>query len=508
VGNEDICDISRHISALIQNESASAVLMIASDSAFSTALGEALHALAPQVDFLTLQGTSLGAAEPQLQPPYDVVILAGVVAQLPPTKANALIDDLLPVARKQVLLIEPSGGAAQPLQFIGYDFSYIACNENYLLFSFFHKKIVERLAIDTPKEIPALRRRLRLAYVIPHLNLTGGMKAILTQIYAMARAGHSVAVYYRGAADRRVLPFWSGADTDGLLTLVSVPIGESYRAHIKDADIILLGWVGQVPEFMHSTTPVALWEQGSEPLFGDYYGNLIPSGAAMRTNLRRSYASKIHMLAVSDLMQKILKERFGRESPLFPNIIDTELYHPGEDAQNDPPVILLVGYPQLPFKGFSWAIDVLKRLSETKAAFRVCWASPSDFALPQQLPFALEKQIGLPQQALAALYRRSDILFSSSRYESFSLPPLEAMASGTAVVMTDNGGCRMYAEDGKNCALIPQGDTDAAVSALRGLLGSKAERLRMGGNGRATALRFCESEIVRILEDALYSIVG
>ncbi len=71
----------------------------------------------------------------------------------------------------------------------------------------------------------------------------------------------------------------------------------------------------------------------------------------------------------------------------------------------------------------------------------------------------------------------------TSTHEGFCLPPLEAMATGGAVVCTDAHGNRDFCVDGVNC-LIPE-PTVESVSAARSrrLLGDPALRERLGRAG-------------------------
>jgi glycosyltransferase involved in cell wall biosynthesis len=45
--------------------------------------------------------------------------------------------------------------------------------------------------------------------------------------------------------------------------------------------------------------------------------------------------------------------------------------------------------------------------------------------------------MGIPQEALAAIYTASDVLLAASMAEGFGLTPLEAQATGTPVIVTD-----------------------------------------------------------------------
>jgi glycosyltransferase involved in cell wall biosynthesis len=516
--NQLPAEITKELVAALVGEGAKSVLEIGGGSALCGALAEACGAsfhsilINPSEPdwFSELSRKLTGEAAS-----YDVIVVTNLIECLPPDDAKLLLKFLLTRARAQVLLaIRQELSEIPPeychLSFLGFDYSALQKElegVSWLLFSVFPRKKTPLNPADRAHEPFGARRRLKLAYVLPHRNLTGGIKALLAQMSALSRAGHRVSAYYRGAPGEGVLPAWGNLPTEQLYSQTLVPRGESYIKYIADADIIILGWMSQVPEFIGSRIPVALWEQGSEPLFGDYYGALVTSNAPLRMSLRQYYSAPVHLLAVSAIVQKVLKSVYGREALIFPAIIDTEFYHPVQRLQNDPPVILLVGYSFLSFKGFDWALEVLGRLAQTGERFRVCWAAPAEFEPPSGLPFELTKYIGLPQETLAQLYTKTDVLFSASRYEALSLPPLEAMSSGACVLMTDCGGCNMYARDGENCILIKQGDAKAAVTALRRLLSDMKLKQRITKNGRETALKFSSERIVKILEDSLYSIL-
>jgi glycosyltransferase involved in cell wall biosynthesis len=108
---------------------------------------------------------------------------------------------------------------------------------------------------------------------------------------------------------------------------------------------------------------------------------------------------------------------------------------------------------------------------------------------------------------LAAMYASCDVFVSASWHESFGLPPLEAMACGAPVVLTDSGGVRDYARDEENCLLAPPRDPEALAAAIVRVLTDPtlAERLRRAGP--PTAARFTWEAAVERMEMAL-SILG
>jgi hypothetical protein len=70
--------------------------------------------------------------------------------------------------------------------------------------------------------------------------------------------------------------------------------------------------------------------------------------------------------------------------------------------------------------------------------------------------------------------------------EGFFLPPLEAMALGSAVVTADCFGNRGYCRDGYNCLVVPP-DVDALSSAVLALGSDAALRARLVAGGYETA---------------------
>jgi len=67
--------------------------------------------------------------------------------------------------------------------------------------------------------------------------------------------------------------------------------------------------------------------------------------------------------------------------------------------------------------------------------------------------------------ALAAHYASADVFVHPNPHEPFGIGPLEAMAAGTPVVVSDRGGVRSYADDG-NAWLAPP-DGAAIARAIR-----------------------------------------
>jgi glycosyltransferase involved in cell wall biosynthesis len=108
---------------------------------------------------------------------------------------------------------------------------------------------------------------------------------------------------------------------------------------------------------------------------------------------------------------------------------------------------------------------------------------------------------------LARCYAASDIFVSASWYEGFGLPPVEAMACGTPVVLTDSGGVRDFARSGENCLMVPAKNPPELATAILELLGdpSLAEKFRQ--KGPLTAQEYTWEKVSDRMETALLDFV-
>lgn len=116
---------------------------------------------------------------------------------------------------------------------------------------------------------------------------------------------------------------------------------------------------------------------------------------------------------------------------------------------------------------------------------------------------------GLSDQALAALFASAEVACIPSLYEGFSLPAVEAMASGTPVVASRVGALpEVLGTDGTCAELVTPADVGELTAALGGLLNSPAKRRRLGRAGRRRALEVFSwesvaAQTVRVYERAI-----
>ncbi len=97
---------------------------------------------------------------------------------------------------------------------------------------------------------------------------------------------------------------------------------------------------------------------------------------------------------------------------------------------------------------------------------------------------------GVSDEELARLYGEAEVAIVPSLYEGFSLPAIEAMSCGVAVVATTGGALpEVVGTSGETGLLVEPNDPDALVAAIRELLDNPELRERLGANGRERVMQ-------------------
>ncbi|MHA4894110.1 glycosyltransferase family 4 protein [Pedobacter sp. PWIIR3] len=87
---------------------------------------------------------------------------------------------------------------------------------------------------------------------------------------------------------------------------------------------------------------------------------------------------------------------------------------------------------------------------------------------------------------IAAVYQSSGIFVSTSLWEGFSLPPLEAMHCGCAVISSSSGGINEYAKDRENCLMYEPGNLMQLKVLLEEMISNNNLRFQLSENALET----------------------
>ncbi len=358
---------------------------------------------------------------------------------------------------------------------------------------------------------------LRISFVLSSLWLSGGVRAIVEYANRLVERGHRVTLVIPAAAHDPHM----AAELSPAVDLRQSHVGR--KPDDGPLDHLRLAWSlaravppSDVVISTHTPTTVpgyistALLRKGTPVwLFMDYPGMF--EGRPIEGWLLR-HALRWHKLAltISSRETEILQHGDRRQTPVRTvglGLSHAQFFRPRPLAQR--PVrpmqqILYVG-DMRPRKGLQDFLDAAARVyaQQPSIALRIVSKAPCAFESPIPYEFFFHPD----QQTLAELYATSDLFVSASWWEGLGMPPLEAMACATPVVMTDSGGGRDYAQHGENCLVVPPRDPQALAQAMLRVLQDRDLALRLSHNGPPTAARFGWEAVMDRLEAALVEVV-
>ena len=162
------------------------------------------------------------------------------------------------------------------------------------------------------------------------------------------------------------------------------------------------------------------------------------------------------------------------------NGVDLERFHAGEKSAR--PSVLYVGTWEGRKRG-RWLHDLFvnRILPRVPGAELV-------FVSDRCAPHPSVRAIAFPDdESLASLYREAWVFAYPSTYEGFGIPYVEALASGTAIVTSPNGGATQILEEGRHGIIV---DDDGFADQVVDLLRNAERRKSLEKAGRSRAEQF------------------
>ena len=176
---------------------------------------------------------------------------------------------------------------------------------------------------------------------------------------------------------------------------------------------------------------------------------------------------------------------------LVPVGVDHELFSPKPSMQRKPGHMITTASADVALKGLSYLLEALAKLRTEREVHLTIIGKPREGANADLIrSLGLEDCIthvsGVTDERIVELYAEAELAVVPSLYEGFSLPAIEAMATGTCLVATTGGALpEVTGVDNDTVLSCPAGDAEALAAAIRRGLDSKELRDRIGAAGRA-----------------------
>lgn len=323
---------------------------------------------------------------------------------------------------------------------------------------------------------------LHVVYVMTHVNVCGGSKIIFEHVNRLMKHGIRVTIVAHFEK-----PTWYPIKAE----YIQVPFETELAHGIPSCDVIVATYWDHIQACIDTgIAPVVYFEQGDFHLFD--HDSMNPE---IRSFVHKQLSLPGFVMTVSKRASEQLRALYNREAAVFPNAVDERIFNPhGASFDLGRPYILMVGSDQLKFKGIDDIRTACRMVREQGYDIGLVWLTP---APPNgQYPDVDHVVINPPQETIGALYRGAVLYVSGSHYESFSLPCLEAMASGCPVVTTRNLGVLEYAEHERNAWLAEIGNPASLAEGMIKILSDSGFRDTLVQNGLRTAEHYRWDRII------------
>lgn len=219
------------------------------------------------------------------------------------------------------------------------------------------------------------------------------------------------------------------------------------------------------------------------------------------------------LLTVSTASADDIAEDFGvgrDQLQVVPLGVDTRLFAPGDQPRVRGRIIAIAS-ADVPLKGVSNLLHAVAKLRshrqvELQLVAKLENGGPTEKLIAELgISDVVRISSGLSDDELAGLLSSAEIACIPSLYEGFSLPAVEAMASGTPIVASRAGALPEVLGTPGDCAvLVAPGDIEELTYNLGELLDSPARRQRMGAAGRKRAVEVFSWPAVAAATAAVY----
>lgn len=355
------------------------------------------------------------------------------------------------------------------------------------------------------KQVCQNGKNVSVAYIIPGTNISGGVAVVLQQANRLLERGYDVKIL---SQDGKTVLDWFPNQR-----VPVIPFRKDFLFLLGEVDILIAtGWT--TAPFLEeiSAKRKVYFVQSDERRFSSSDVFLI----------EETYKMDVEFMTEAKWIQRWLKEEFGKDAYYVPNGLDGKIFfreegmrrsalanqettssadcHPsveGNDSdESSMRRVLLEGPIDCWFKGMQDAYDAVKDLDceiwivSSNGKPKVDWRYDRFFE-------------NVPYNKMREIYSSCDVFLKMSRIEGFFGPPMEAMACGCAVVVSEVTGFDEYIVDGENALVVPFGDLVGARKAVQRLLGEDLLREKLIENGKKTALEWNWNRSLDLLEKVI-----
>src|SRR5271166_701644 len=204
------------------------------------------------------------------------------------------------------------------------------------------------------------------------------------------------------------------------------------------------------------------------------------------------------IVTVSESSRRDITAQMGvapEKMTVVPVGVNTDVFCPRPEVRPVPGRLMVTTSSDVPMKGLVPLLEAVAKLRTERDIELVVIGKPRPGGRVARsieslgLGGVVKCVSGISDAELARRYGEAEVAVCPSLYEGFSLPTVEAMASGVPVVATTGGALpEVVGRDGETGLLLPPGDPGALAAGIARLLDDPDLRARLGAAGRQRVL--------------------
>lgn len=362
---------------------------------------------------------------------------------------------------------------------------------------------------------------MKINFITVSAHLTGGNRVVMELINGLAARGHDVTLVTFGKKKDLDWIDLKGKVIEVKRTLTEQVAGWLYRKTFgfqsfpeEETRLVLRALPdadAHIAVFSYLGFAVHRHAQGMPFQFFMHYEPLVREEGYKKKVMEESYLLPVPKIVNSTWLERTIKEKTGQDAlgMVYP-AIDHRIFRVRKerepvDKKGTIKIVSLAKYKW--WKGFPdalRAVDIVRKRGY-KIDFLAFGGQFDPATLPEdvrRIPFTF---VGSKMNDdLAEFYSDADMLVSASYFESFPLPPIEAMACGTPVVTTPFG-TEDYARDRETAMVVPAKRPEAMAEAIIELIENKNLYLKLAKAGPHEAKKFTWDAAAEQMERILKS---
>jgi glycosyltransferase involved in cell wall biosynthesis len=327
--------------------------------------------------------------------------------------------------------------------------------------------------------------KLNILCILPTLNPYGGVISVVNLLNELILLGHNCVVISLSKCDNHPHTLYTEP--------LHVPNWDDIPNCISaEFDVcIATSW-----ETVKPILAVAKKNNCSKVIYfvQDLEDNFYEENDPRRQKARDTYFQIETKVVKTNYLARSMEKYPGTVYKISPGM-NLDLFYPRNQKKEVPTVLGMVRYGHY-HRGFDLVLKTFELVHEWKPYVKfTLFGSDKLPELDVKFPYVNLGRVK-PEQ-LPEIYSQADIFLEMSRHHGFGRTGVEAMACGTACVLSDSGGISEYVEDGKNALVVPVGDIHKAAESICYLLDNYTKRMELVREGLNTVKRMSDRQVAR-----------